>query len=73
MVYMAIVLKNLSDVDKAMIEKYWNNLPDYLNGAPCKMMCIVDTSGSMTGREADAPLNVAISWYVLCGKNWRSF
>ena len=28
----------LSDTDRAMIEKYWNNLPDYLNGQPCSMM-----------------------------------
>ena len=33
--------KDISDVDRAMIEKYWNNLPDYLNGNPCKMMCVV--------------------------------
>lgn len=59
---------NLTDVDRAMIEKYWNNLPDYLNGALCKMMCIVDTSGSMTGREADAPLNVAISLGMYCAE-----
>lgn len=60
--------KNLSDVDKAMIEKYWDNLPDYLNGNPCKMMCIVDTSGSMTGRNADAPINVAIALGMYCAE-----
>ena len=58
----------LSEVDRAMIEKYWNNLPDYLNGAPCKMMCIVDTSGSMTGNYADAPINVAISLGMYCAE-----
>lgn len=58
----------LSDTDKAMIEKYWNNLPDYLNGNPCKMMCVVDTSGSMTGSKADAPLNVAISLGMYCAE-----
>ena len=51
-----------------MIEKYWNNLPDYLNGNPCKMMCVVDTSGSMTGQEADAPINVAISLGMYCAE-----
>ena len=60
--------QNLSDVDRAMIEKYWNNLPDYLNGADCKMMCVVDTSGSMTGREAAAPINVAISLGMYCAE-----
>lgn len=59
---------NLSDTDRAMIEKYWNNLPDYLNGKPCKMMCVVDTSGSMTGTAASAPINVAISLGMYCAE-----
>ena len=58
----------LSDVDRAMIEKYWNNLPDYLNGADCKIMCVVDTSGSMTGSDAAAPINVAISLGMYCAE-----
>lgn len=58
----------LTDTDKAMIEKYWNNLPDYLNGKPCKMMCVVDTSGSMTGSKADSPLNVAIALGMYCAE-----
>jgi hypothetical protein len=60
--------KNFTDVDRAMIEKYWTNLPDYLNGNPCKMMCVVDTSGSMAGTTADAPLNVAISLGMYCAE-----
>ena len=60
--------KNLTNVDRAMIEKYWTNLPDYLNGNPCKMMCVVDTSGSMTGSRADAPINVAISLGMYCAE-----
>ena len=59
---------HLTEVDRAMIEKYWESLPDYLNGKPCKMMCVVDTSGSMTGREADAPINVAISLGMYCAE-----
>lgn len=59
---------NLSDVDRAMLEKYWNNLPDYLNGNPCKMMCVVDTSGSMCGCTAAAPINVAISLGMYCAE-----
>ena len=58
----------LSEVDRAMIEKYWTNLPDYLNGKPCKMLCMVDTSGSMTGNKADAPLNVAIALGMYCAE-----
>lgn len=52
---------SMSDVDRAMVEKYWNNLPDYFNGKQSNMLCVVDTSGSMCGSEASAPINVAIS------------
>lgn len=58
----------IAEVDRLAIEKYWNNLPDYLNGKPCKMMCVVDTSGSMTGKEASAPINVAIALGMYCAE-----
>lgn len=58
----------MTDTDRAMLEKYWENLPDYLNGKPCKMMCVVDTSGSMTGSQASAPLNVAIALGMYCAE-----
>jgi hypothetical protein len=61
-------LDDLTETDKAMLEKYWTNQKDYLNGEPCKMMCVVDTSGSMWGREADAPINVAISLGMYCAE-----
>ena len=56
----------LSDVDRAMINKYWENLADYFDGANFNGMAVVDTSGSMTGREASAPINVAISLGMYC-------
>ena len=60
--------RDMSDIDRAMVEKYWENLPDYLEGKPCKMMCVVDTSGSMTGSEASAPINVAIGLGMYCAE-----
>lgn len=60
--------KNLDDTERAMINKYWDNLPDYLEGKKCSMMCVVDTSGSMTGRNAAAPINVAISLGLYCAE-----
>jgi len=36
-------------------------LPDYFDGKTSNMLCVVDTSGSMTGGGASAPINVAIS------------
>ena len=58
----------LSETERAMINKYWDNLPDYLNGKDCNMMCVVDTSGSMTGSDAAAPINVAISLGLYCAE-----
>lgn len=46
-----------SDVDRAMINKYWANLPDYIHNSDKSMLCVIDTSGSMHG----TPINVAIS------------
>ena len=59
---------NLNETDRAMINKYWENLPDYLNGKNLSMMCVVDTSGSMTGSNADAPINVAIGLGMYCAE-----
>ena len=60
--------KALSDTDRAMVNKYWVNLPDYLNGADCSMMCVIDTSGSMVKSGAAAPINVAISLGLYCAE-----
>ena len=47
--------------ERAAINKYWDNLKDYFNGASLDALCMIDTSGSMWGTEASAPINVAIS------------
>lgn len=59
---------DINEVDRAMVNKYWENLPDYLNGKDCSMMCVVDTSGSMVRRDAAAPINVAISLGLYCAE-----
>lgn len=53
-----------SETDIAMIEKYWANQIDVLNGEPCKMLCVCDTSGSMHG----TPINVAIGLSMYCAE-----
>lgn len=52
------------------INKYWENQIDYLNGAPCRMMCVVDTSGSMTWSYYNnvMPIDVAISLGMYCAE-----
>lgn len=51
--YGAVRDTNEGDVLDAM----WNNLPDYFDGSSENSICVVDTSGSMSGQ----PLNVAVS------------
>lgn len=48
-------------IERAAINKYWDNLKDYFNGCSLDALCMIDTSGSMWGNEASAPINVAIS------------
>ena len=53
--------RKVDPTERAAINKYWANLKDYFNGCSLDALCVVDTSGSMTGSEASAPINVAIS------------
>ena len=61
---------NITDTEREVLNKYWANQKDYLNGQPCKIMCIVDTSGSMTSRynATVTPIDVAISLGMYCGE-----
>ena len=58
----------LDDINRLMINKYWDNLADYFNGASLNALCVVDTSASMWGTEASAPINVAISLGLYCAE-----
>lgn len=46
-----------SDIDRAMLQKYWNNLPNYYGDREENGIAVVDVSGSMTG----VPMEAAIS------------
>ena len=56
--------------DRAMLDKFWENQIDVLEGAPCKMMCVVDTSGSMTTGYGSsvAPIDMAIGLGMYCAE-----
>ena len=59
-----------TDTDRAMINKYWDNLTDYFNGATLNALAVVDTSGSMTctyGGDV-RPIDVAISLGLYCAQ-----
>ena len=58
----------LDNTERLMINKYWDNLEDYFQGASLDALCVIDTSGSMWGAEASAPINVAISIGLYCAE-----
>ena len=59
----------MSETDRAIINKYWENLPDYFDGKPAKMLAVVDTSGSMTcSNKGMRPIDVAISLGLYCAE-----
>ena len=55
-------------VERAAINKYWANIPNVLKDATLNALCVVDTSGSMTGSNASAPINIAISLGLYCAE-----
>lgn len=61
-------LPAMDDTQRLMVNKYWDNLADYFNGATFNGLAVVDTSGSMTGSAASAPINVAISLGLYCAE-----
>ena len=60
----------LEPTERETLNKYWKNQKDYLNGKPCKMMCVVDTSASMDSTYGTSikPIDVAISLGMYCGE-----
>lgn len=58
---------NTLGTDRLMVNKYWENLPDYFKDREDSMMCVVDTSASMWG----TPINVAISLGLYCAERLR--
>lgn len=62
------ILPPMDDTNRLMVNKYWDNLTDYFNGATFNGIAVVDTSGSMTGNIASCPINVAISLGMYCAE-----
>lgn len=56
-------------LDRAAINKYWDNLRDYFDGAAFNGMALVDTSGSMTIKyNSIAPINISIALGLYCAE-----
>ena len=54
----------LDNTNRLMINKYWDNLTDYFNGASLNALAVVDTSSSMWG----TPVHVATSLGIYCAE-----
>ena len=57
--------QDLDNVERLMINKYWENLRDVMNGYAFNGIAVVDTSGSMYG----TPMAVAISLGMYCAEH----
>ena len=59
-----------SDTERAMINKYWDNLYDYFEGCSFNGLAVVDTSGSMAWSATGGayPIDVAIALGLYCAE-----
>jgi len=46
------------ETERAMLQKYWDNLPDYYNGNEEMGIAVVDVSGSMYGQPMEAAVSM---------------
>lgn len=65
--------RDMDDPTRLMVNKYWDNLTDYFNGATFDGVAVVDTSGSMTGGwgcsdSTIRPIDVAIALGMYCAE-----
>lgn len=58
-------LPDLMDTQRLMVNKYWRSQTDYFDEATLNGLCVVDTSGSMSG----LPIEVAISLGLYCAEH----
>ena len=54
----AFATRNADRVDRAALQKYWENLKDYYNGREERGIAIVDVSGSMSGTPMEAAVSM---------------
>lgn len=58
-----------NQVDVNACQKYWDNLPNYFDGTDVSMLCMVDTSGSMTWCNSNTqPIDVAVGLGIYCAE-----
>lgn len=64
--------KEISSVERAAINKYWEDLPNYFNGKEGNILCVCDTSSSMCHYGAKySPINVSIGLSMYCAERLK--
>ena len=59
--------RHCDNTNRLMVNKYWDNLSDYFEGASFNGLAVVDTSGSMTwSGDSVRPIDIAISLGLYC-------
>ena len=56
--HQAFYCQENDDINRKMIDKYWENLPNYYGNNKENGLAIVDTSGSMIGRPMEAAVSL---------------
>lgn len=60
------------DIDREVINKYWENLPNYFDGKEGNILCVCDTSNSMSWYgNKNAPINAAIGLSMYCAERLK--
>lgn len=66
-VYSLMYNRNSIEKDRILLNAMWKALPDYLAGKTETGICVIDTSGSMSG----TPIEVALSLGIYCADKCR--
>lgn len=60
---------NQDNIERDVINKYWENLPNFFKGETGNILCMCDTSGSMCRYgDKNAPINAAIALSMYCAE-----
>lgn len=59
---------SVDNVDRLMVNKYWDNLANYFNDCELNALAVVDTSASMTWGGTPHPIDIAISLGLYCAE-----
>ena len=65
---------NITDTEREVLNKYWANQDTSMFNEASSILCVCDTSGSMTSKYGTsvAPIDIAISLSMICAENNKS-